>query len=236
MPRIRACRLVGTTPEIWVHQNVSTLRYALAVDQYLYRLFGPDGTLLYTGVSDDWTRRLRQHWQTKQWAPEILGVTLETYSDRVAVLAAERKAIRAENPLYNIQHNHHSRLREGPARSLTAADMVLIGAMVVAAGFIIYALSQVAIEKYQAWKTDREEFRKWQRTRNDRDDQPTQACDKPGLNVVSLTAVIPPPAVPPDSPRGVAFIGIMAFYADKLLPVSTSIGSVPPPQNGTSPA
>jgi hypothetical protein len=135
------------------------------VDQFLYRLFGTDGTLLYAGVSDDWTRRLRQHWLGKEWAPEILSVTLESYPSRTAVLAAERKAIRGEGPLYNIQHNQ-GQVPEEPACSLSVADILLIAALVVAAGFVIYELSQAAIEKYRGWKADREEFHAWQRARD----------------------------------------------------------------------
>jgi predicted GIY-YIG superfamily endonuclease len=200
------------------------------VDQYLYRLFGPDGTLLYAGVSDDWTRRLRQHWQTKQWAGEILGVTLETYSDRVAVLAAERKAIRAEKPLYNIQHNHRQPAPEEPASSVTAADILFLGALIIAAGFIIYEVSQVAIDKYRAWKADREEFRQWQRTRDADENQTAQARDRPGPDVISPTAVIRPAAAP-DPLNGAVFISIMAFYANWPRPAIGGADSAPPPQD-----
>ncbi len=166
------------------------------MDQYLYRLFGADGTLLYTGVSDDWTRRLRQHWQTKQWAVEILRVTLEIYPDRVAVLAAERKAIKAEKPQFNIQHNHrHSPpVPEAPASPITITDILIITALVVAAGFIIYELSQAAIEKYRAWKADREEFREWQHARTAGENQPGQDdnCDSAEVTVV-VAALTPIP-------------------------------------------
>jgi len=136
-------------------------------DQYLYRLYGANGILLYTGISDDWTRRLRQHWQAKQWAAEILSVTLETYASRPAVSAAEREAIQSERPLYNIQHNRRGpQASEEPAGTLTGTDILLIAALLVAAGFIIYGLSQEAIAKYRTWKADREEFREWQRSRD----------------------------------------------------------------------
>jgi predicted GIY-YIG superfamily endonuclease len=205
------------------------------VDQYLYRLFGPDGTLLYTGVSDDWTRRLRQHWQTKQWAPEILGVTLEAYSDRRAVLAAERKAIRAENPLYNIQHNHHGPVPEEPGTPVTAADVLLIGALIIAVGFIVYEISQVAIEKYQGWKADRQEFRQWRDTRNGKENQASPGCDTPDAGIVSPTAVIPPTASSPDPLNRAAFISIMALYANQPRLANDSPSSAPPRQDGSLP-
>jgi hypothetical protein len=59
-------------------------------DQCLYRLQGTDGGPPYIGISDDWTRRLRQHWLDKPWAGEILGVALETYGDRPEVLAVRQ--------------------------------------------------------------------------------------------------------------------------------------------------
>ena len=72
--------------------------------EYLYRLYGEQPeALLYAGITDDWTRRMREHWRTKPWAPEILSVRLETYRGaRAAVSAAERAAIRSEGPRYNV--------------------------------------------------------------------------------------------------------------------------------------
>lgn len=184
------------------------------MDQYLYRLFGADDTLLYTGVSDDWTRRLRQHALGKQWATEILSVTLETYPDRPAVLAAERQAIRSEKPLHNIHHNHQGPVPEEPASALTAADILIIAAVLVAAGYIIYELSQAAIEKYRTWKTDRTEFREWQRAHNPEENEPDQDGSSRSAEAISPTAVTQPTAAPPHIPAGVAFPFLMAYYAN----------------------
>lgn len=208
----------------------------MTVDQYLYRYFGADGTLLYTGVSDDWTRRLRQHWLGKQWAADILSVTLETYPNRPAVLTAERKAIKAEKPLYNIQHNHHGPAPEDAASTLTAADIILIAALAVAAGIIIYQMSQAAIEKYRAWKADRDEFREWQNARRAEKNEPGHDDSSPGDQVVSPTAVLRPAAAPPGGLTGAAFTGAMAFYANMPRPADRSRSSAPPPQDETTPA
>ena len=170
------------------------------MDQYLYRLFGADGTLLYTGVSDDWTRRLRQHWLGKHWSAEILGVALETYPDRLAVLAAERKAIRAESPLYNIQHNHRPAIDE-PDSTLTAADVLLTAALLIAAGFIIYELAQVGIEKYRTWKADREQFREWQRARVAGDDLSGRDGNDSATSTIPPSVMTQPPTPSPANCR-----------------------------------
>jgi hypothetical protein len=205
------------------------------VDQYLYRLFRADGTLLYAGVSDDWTRRLRQHWLGKEWAPEILSVTLETYPSRAAVLAAECKAIRGEDPLYNIQHKH-ARVPEEPADLLSVGDILLIAALIVAAGFVIYELSQAAIEKHRAWKADREDFRAWQCTRDAEQNDPVED-GKPlmAADVITPTAVTRPVSLPSGSLDSMAFA---ALYANLYRPASgnctSSIPSPTRPEDGTT--
>lgn len=206
----------------------------MTVDQYLYRYFGADGTLLYTGVSDDWTRRLRQHWLGKQWAADILGVTLETYPNRLAVLAAERKAIRAEKPLYNIQHNHHGGAPEEPASTLTAADIILTAALAVAAGIIVYELSHAAVEKYRAWKADRDEFREWQNARRAEKNEPGHDDSTPSDEVVSPTAILRPTTAPPGNLTGAALLGVMAFYANMPRAADGSRSSAPPQDGATS--
>jgi predicted GIY-YIG superfamily endonuclease len=134
--------------------------------EYLCRLYGADDSLLYTGISDDWTRRLRQHWQDKPWADEIITVFLEIYADRRAVRAAEREAIQSEHPLYNFQHNRRVPEPDEPTPALTAADIVAAALIVIVVGYMIYELSQAAIAKYRTWKAERDEFREWQRIRH----------------------------------------------------------------------
>jgi predicted GIY-YIG superfamily endonuclease len=196
------------------------------VDQYLYRLFGADGNLLYTGVSDDWTRRLRQHWLGKQWSAEILGVTLETYPDRLAVLAAERKAIRAEGPLYNVQHNQHLPIPGEPDGTISGADILLIAALVIAAGLMIYQVSKVAIERYRVWKADREEFREWRRSRSPEEKEFSQE-DDPRVDITSPVVATQPTIDALDNRIGVA--ALMAFYANMH---NSADGSPPKPYWG----
>jgi excinuclease UvrABC nuclease subunit len=70
----------------------------------LYRHWDKDHVLLYVGISLSAMHRLRQHKETSKWFSEIVSVTIERFETRTEAMAAERKAIKSENPKYNIQH------------------------------------------------------------------------------------------------------------------------------------
>lgn len=71
----------------------------------LYRFFGADETLLYIGITSDPGQRVQQHAATKNWWGEVLTILMEHHPDRESLLLAERDAIIAEGPRYNIVHN-----------------------------------------------------------------------------------------------------------------------------------
>lgn len=71
----------------------------------LYRFFNAEGALLYVGISVNLPSRLSAHINEKEWWHEVVQVTVEMLPDRGAALKAEKLAIGAERPLYNIQHN-----------------------------------------------------------------------------------------------------------------------------------
>lgn len=72
---------------------------------FLYRWFAPDGDLLYIGISNDLARRTGQHVADKPWMTPGVRCEAESYPNRAAVLAAEERAIYAENPRHNVVHN-----------------------------------------------------------------------------------------------------------------------------------
>lgn len=74
-------------------------------DHVLYRMFDPSGDLLYVGITMRPVDRLRAHSKDKNWWSEIATIRLETYPDQAALKEAERSAIRAESPRYNIVLN-----------------------------------------------------------------------------------------------------------------------------------
>ena len=72
----------------------------------LYRFFTTDDVLLYVGVSLNPGARWKQHRADKPWWSEVATVTVETFPTRDVVLEAERTAIQAESPRYNVVHNN----------------------------------------------------------------------------------------------------------------------------------
>lgn len=76
----------------------------MATAQALYRFFGPTGDLLYVGITMDPASRWHQHRLDKPWWSLISTITVETHPTRKAVLDAERAAIQAERPRFNVTH------------------------------------------------------------------------------------------------------------------------------------
>lgn len=74
-------------------------------DHALYRFFNADGGLLYIGISVNPSTRFRRHKGEQPWWLEVTQITIERYPARSEVLAAEKRAIEAEHPLYNVVHN-----------------------------------------------------------------------------------------------------------------------------------
>ncbi|HUY48045.1 MAG TPA: hypothetical protein VMV92_20350 [Streptosporangiaceae bacterium] len=68
----------------------------------LYRLRGDAGELLYVGVSLAPEFRFYDHARLKDWWPEVSEKSIEWFDTRDEALAAERAAIAAEKPKYNI--------------------------------------------------------------------------------------------------------------------------------------
>lgn len=88
----------------------------------LYRFYDVEGRLLYIGLTADLPTRLNNHRDDKPWWCEVTRVAVEHYPDRAAVIAAERRAIIAEGPRYNVVHNRPRDI--SPARP--ADDLIAI--------------------------------------------------------------------------------------------------------------
>lgn len=70
----------------------------------LYRFFAENGELLYVGITNDPGRRWGQHAHDKPWWHEVTRAEIERHPDRPAALLAEKAAIVAERPRYNVLH------------------------------------------------------------------------------------------------------------------------------------
>lgn len=68
----------------------------------LYRLFAADDTLLYVGVAKRFGTRWEQHAKLQPWWPHVDHQTVYWLPGREDALLAEKAAIAAERPVYNI--------------------------------------------------------------------------------------------------------------------------------------
>jgi predicted GIY-YIG superfamily endonuclease len=71
----------------------------------LYRFFDAANQLLYVGITASPPRRFNEHRTNKEWWTQVNKITIENYSTRSGLQAAERHAITTEQPRYNVLHN-----------------------------------------------------------------------------------------------------------------------------------
>lgn len=71
----------------------------------LYRFFNKDNQLLYVGISNNWTQRLKQHYKDSEFFEQVHHATFEHFETRQEVEAAEKKAILTEGAIYNKAFN-----------------------------------------------------------------------------------------------------------------------------------
>ncbi len=70
----------------------------------LYRFFGPEGELLYVGITNNPSRRFTQHGVEREWWSEVETIKMERHPNRDTVLQQEKLAIQQERPKYNVIH------------------------------------------------------------------------------------------------------------------------------------
>lgn len=70
----------------------------------LYRIRGEDNVLLYIGITNSVPFRWNGHQAVQPWWDELRSLTVEWYSTRPQAEEAEKAAIRAEQPKYNVTH------------------------------------------------------------------------------------------------------------------------------------
>lgn len=95
----------------------------------LYRFYNDSGQLLYTGITNDPGRRFTEHAKEKHWWTHVRGISIDWHDDRSSVLAAEKRAIRIENPEHNIRDK---RFRSTDEDEFTYEDHVHMGAAIAA--------------------------------------------------------------------------------------------------------
>lgn len=82
-----------------MHEETPACRTAL------YRFYDAAGQLLYVGITGDAKARWRQHAKEKEWWPQVAHKRIAWFSSRDEAAVAERLAIVAEAPRFNIDMN-----------------------------------------------------------------------------------------------------------------------------------
>jgi hypothetical protein len=88
-----SARPITPTREFWYDRPI------------VYRCYDADGRLIYIGCTIDPAGRFHQHEIDTWWWSELLAkVRISLYPTRLAALAAEKQAIKAEDPAFNVNY------------------------------------------------------------------------------------------------------------------------------------
>jgi predicted GIY-YIG superfamily endonuclease len=93
---------------------------------FLYRHYDKDDNLLYVGITNDLTRRTRQHRAYSRWIKLSVSITNTSFDDRDDCYSAEERAIKNENPIFNIAFNNNYPARELGFRKNRAIALALL--------------------------------------------------------------------------------------------------------------
>jgi len=94
---------------------------------YLYRCFDQYGVLLYTGISDDPDRRMKEHATDKFWWGDVTKTTRMAFETREQALWAEWAVISTCHPLHNRQLSAPSEHRCPPPPTLPDPPLPIDG-------------------------------------------------------------------------------------------------------------
>jgi hypothetical protein len=96
--------------------------WALETEGYIYRFYDATGRLLYVGISSRPGTRLAGHRRTSAWFPQASYVVINKCENWHAADLAETKAIKEENPLYNVACQGPRRREARERRAALAED------------------------------------------------------------------------------------------------------------------
>lgn len=88
----------------------------------VYRMFDAKGTLLYIGMTGH-ARRFDEH-GVKRWFPAVATITLEWHDTEASARVAEKRAIQAERPRYNIAETPKGKRSKIPADRRSQGDVL----------------------------------------------------------------------------------------------------------------
>lgn len=73
----------------------------------IYRMYDGDNALLYIGYSMNAAVRLNSHSSSAKWFGRVSRIEIERFPSARLARLAEAKAIRNENPEFNVRHNRY---------------------------------------------------------------------------------------------------------------------------------
>ncbi len=126
----------------------------------LYRFFDSEGCLLYVGMTVNPGRRMERHSGTKVWWLEVAEIRMEQHLTLDALRTAEREAIIAERPKYNIRMNGGTVARPHPVvggKLIETPDDGLVGKW-----FHSYVIPDPDDDRQHATIDSRGYIREWQ--------------------------------------------------------------------------
>ena len=84
-------------------------KHSIEQETHLYRHYDADGRLLYVGITKDLEHRTAAHGKASSWTDfvDVARSKFTKFPSRKKAKAAEKDAIRAELPLFNVSHNEH---------------------------------------------------------------------------------------------------------------------------------
>lgn len=92
---------MGIQPAI-ASRMYSTRNEGLQGATTLYRHYDAAGTLLYVGIAGDFEERSYWHSRNSKWYVDVCSSTIEWFNTRAEALRAESRAIKSEEPVFNI--------------------------------------------------------------------------------------------------------------------------------------
>lgn len=107
-----------------MNDEISRTEEAEEEAHILYRFFGGGDVLLYVGVTVNPGNRMAAHATGKPWWQSVRTITLQHFSNSADLMRAEREAIKAEGPLFNVHHNRRNRQRRPAGWGVRGAQEV----------------------------------------------------------------------------------------------------------------
>ena len=95
------------------------------MEYFIYRLYSSSDELLYIGITNDPTRRMRHHRSHSGWYSGVARQDIRNLNcSKVEAEAIERDAINKENPIHNVIHKRRNggRMTKAVCFQLTEDD------------------------------------------------------------------------------------------------------------------